>query len=275
MTFPESTSPTYYDILQIPSTADELTIKKAYRRLALQFHPDRQLAADEVGQREATAKFQKIGEAYEVLSDPVKKREYDIWCQNPKEDGYGFQNQRDPSTSFGNRTYQYHPARDAFSQFNDLFHNDAFFREAFRDMDDIFAQRFQASSTADDRENEAYRQAHSQERGGCETATRQNSSRSTTTQGWFPWLLNLCGIELQISTYSRSAEGNVTASSYKSHRTGNTTQKLCRTYTNAQGKHVTIQSMEKNGNRIEDVYVDRVLVERRVNGVVEGFERIS
>jgi len=64
----------YYQTLGVAREADADAIKKAYRRLALQHHPDR---APE-GQREAAeAKFKEVSEAYEVLSDPEKRARYD------------------------------------------------------------------------------------------------------------------------------------------------------------------------------------------------------
>lgn len=70
-----------YAILGITKDADENTIKKAYRKLAKQYHPDKNQ-----GDKEAEAKFKDIAEAYEILSDPNKKIQYDTA-------GYGsFQN---------------------------------------------------------------------------------------------------------------------------------------------------------------------------------------
>lgn len=63
----------YYDILEIPKTADENEIKTAYRKLAKKWHPDKNLNNTE----EATAKFKEISIAYEVLSNPEKKKIYD------------------------------------------------------------------------------------------------------------------------------------------------------------------------------------------------------
>ena len=66
----------YYEILGVSKNASSKDIKKAYRKLALKYHPDR---ANESGinPKEAEEKFKKIGEAYSVLSDADKRRQYD------------------------------------------------------------------------------------------------------------------------------------------------------------------------------------------------------
>ncbi len=61
----------YYDLLGVPRTASEGDVKKAYRKLAMQYHPDRNSAPD------AEARFKEITEAYEVLRDPEKRSRYD------------------------------------------------------------------------------------------------------------------------------------------------------------------------------------------------------
>ncbi|XP_042485664.1 dnaJ homolog subfamily C member 7-like [Macadamia integrifolia] len=62
----------YYKILEVDYNATEDTIRSNYIRLALQWHPDKR--KDE---NSATSRFQEINEAYEVLSDPIKRAEYD------------------------------------------------------------------------------------------------------------------------------------------------------------------------------------------------------
>ncbi len=64
----------YYKILGVPRNATQEEIKKAYRRLALKYHPDRNR-----GNKEAEEKFKEINEAYAVLSDPEKRRQYDLF----------------------------------------------------------------------------------------------------------------------------------------------------------------------------------------------------
>jgi len=64
----------YYETLGVKKDATSTEIKKAYHKLAIKYHPDK---APEDKKEEYTKKFQKIGEAYEVLSDPDKRKMYD------------------------------------------------------------------------------------------------------------------------------------------------------------------------------------------------------
>ncbi len=62
----------YYEVLGVGRSVTQEEIKKAYRKLALQHHPDKHK-----GDKKAEEKFKEIGEAYEVLSDPQKREAYD------------------------------------------------------------------------------------------------------------------------------------------------------------------------------------------------------
>ena len=90
----------YYEILGVSKTATEDEIKKAYRKLAVKYHPDKN-----PGDKESEKKFQEISEAYNVLSDKEKRSEYDNYgtdsgfgsharhrysYQNPFSHGFGF-----------------------------------------------------------------------------------------------------------------------------------------------------------------------------------------
>jgi curved DNA-binding protein len=67
----------YYQVLGLKKGASESEIKKAYRKMAMQYHPDRNQ-----GKKESEEKFKEISEAYAVLSDKKKKKEYDAFGSN-------------------------------------------------------------------------------------------------------------------------------------------------------------------------------------------------
>lgn len=75
----------YYEILEISQNADKDTIKKAYRKLALKYHPDRNQ-----GDKEAEGKFKLINEAYEVLSNDEKRAIYDRYGKEGLKGSGGF-----------------------------------------------------------------------------------------------------------------------------------------------------------------------------------------
>ena len=97
-----STQRDYYEILGIDKNADQEAIKKAYRKLAMQFHPDKN-----PGDKEAEDKFKEAASAYEILSDSQKRAQYDRFGHSAFSQGGGF-------GGFSN-------AEDIFSQFGDIF----------------------------------------------------------------------------------------------------------------------------------------------------------
>lgn len=93
----------FYEILGISKGASEAEIKKAYRKKAIEYHPDKN-----PGDKEAEEKFKKAAEAYEVLSDPNKKARYDQYGHQAFEGAGGF--------GGGGMNMD-----DIFSQFGDIF----------------------------------------------------------------------------------------------------------------------------------------------------------
>jgi molecular chaperone DnaJ len=81
---PSATTKDYYQLLGVPESASSEDIKKAYRRLAKKFHPDAN-----ANDPQAADRFKEVGEAYAVLSDGTKRKQYDAMRRNPFA-GYGF-----------------------------------------------------------------------------------------------------------------------------------------------------------------------------------------
>ena len=101
----------YYEILGVAKSASADEIKKAYRKVAMQFHPDRN-----PGDKSAEDKFKDAAEAYEVLSDQEKKAQYDRY-------GHAGVNSRG---GFGGGQGQGMNMDDIFSNFGDIFGDDVF-----------------------------------------------------------------------------------------------------------------------------------------------------
>lgn len=99
----------YYSILGVSKSATETDIKKAYRKLALQYHPDRNK-----GDKQSEAKFKEVTKAYEVLSDPQKKQTYDQFGEAAFEQGGP--GAGGPFGGFGQQGGQYGPFTYTYSQ---------------------------------------------------------------------------------------------------------------------------------------------------------------
>jgi molecular chaperone DnaJ len=96
----------YYEILGITKSATPIEIKKAYRKMAIKYHPDKN-----PGDKAAEENFKKAAEAYEVLSDENKKARYDQYGHAAFEGGHG-------GGGFGGGGMN---MEDIFSQFGDIF----------------------------------------------------------------------------------------------------------------------------------------------------------
>ena len=78
----------YYGVLELPRGATDVEIKKAYRKLAMKYHPDKNPETP----MEAACKFQEIGEAYDVLSDKEKRAIFDQYGYEGLRDGVDYKN---------------------------------------------------------------------------------------------------------------------------------------------------------------------------------------
>ncbi|KDP24080.1 hypothetical protein JCGZ_25737 [Jatropha curcas] len=113
----------YYKLLQVDKNAKDDDLKKAYRKLAMKWHPDK----NPNNKKEAEAKFKQISEAYEVLSDPHKRAVYDQYGEE------GLKGQVPPPDTRGSSYYSTGDIPASF-RFNP------------RNADDIFAEFFGHSS---------------------------------------------------------------------------------------------------------------------------------
>ncbi|MCM1522228.1 MAG: molecular chaperone DnaJ [Muribaculaceae bacterium] len=98
----------YYEVLGVDKNADEKTIKSAYRKKAIQYHPDKN-----PGDKEAEEKFKEAAEAYDVLSNPEKRAKYDQFGHNMGPQGF-------PGGGGGFHAGGF-SMEDIFSQFGDIF----------------------------------------------------------------------------------------------------------------------------------------------------------
>ena len=98
----------YYEVLGVDKNASAEDIKKAYRKKAIQYHPDKN-----PGDKEAEEKFKEAAEAYEVLSDPQKRQRYDQFGMAGMQGAGGF--------SGGGMSME-----DIFTHFGDIFHGAGF-----------------------------------------------------------------------------------------------------------------------------------------------------
>lgn len=126
----------YYKILGVEKSTSKDEIKKSYRKLAKKYHPDLH-----PNDEKAQEKFKEINEAYEVLSDDQKRKQYDTFGS-----GYNFTNGQnfDPSQyGFGNGSYTYTSSGGDFSDFFNMFFGGAGGQKSSRqshgfDLGDLF-----------------------------------------------------------------------------------------------------------------------------------------
>mmetsp|Transcript_43210 Transcript_43210/g.78609 ORF Transcript_43210/g.78609 Transcript_43210/m.78609 type:complete len:252 (+) Transcript_43210:73-828(+) len=128
--------PSYYEVLGIDRKADTAAIKKAYRKEAMRWHPDK----NPDNKEEAEKKFREVAEAYEVLSDPDTRKRYDNCGKDCIKGGGGGGGGGggDPFGGFGFGGFHFKDANDVFK---DFFGD----KDPFADFDSMFENVFEES----------------------------------------------------------------------------------------------------------------------------------
>lgn len=124
----------YYAILGLDKKCSDSEIKKSYRKLAIQYHPDKQTNKSDKEKKEAEEKFKQVSEAYEILSDPEKRKKYDAFGKNAFTNDSNFQG--------------FHSASDIFN---------SFFSNGMGNFDDDFFARFDGHSNRSNRSGNSNR----------------------------------------------------------------------------------------------------------------------
>lgn len=228
----------YYDLLGVPKTASDDQIKKAYRKLALKWHPDKNPDNKDAAEK----KFKEISEAYDVLSDKEKRSIYDRYGKDGLLAGSGGGRGGNSNPNFhssfhfgGSGAHNFH-FRSADEIFRDFFAHDPF-------GDDILADFFGSS----------YHGA-SRRQPGSNSARRFDHS---------------AGFGFNDDFFSRGMSGGFTSSTSTSFggmgggsfRSTSTSTKI------VNGKRVTTKKIVDNGQETVEVFEDNVLVSKKVNGV--------
>jgi len=229
----------YYDLLGVsPEQANEASLKKAYRKLALKWHPDK----NPDNRENAEAMFKKISVAYDVLSDPEKKATYDRFGKDGLSGG-----------GSGSRGPQF----EGFGG-----HGGHGFE--FRSADDIFRTFFGTSNIFDLFEDEMFGSTghHQGSRGGSRRRQHMDPFASFG-MGMDPFAGFGGGGSTSISFSSNSGFGGMGGGGFSSVSSSTTIR---------NGKRIEKTTRQQNGQVIEEVRENGELVSKTVNGEAQAIE---
>ena len=121
----------YYEILGVSKNASAKDIKKAYYQLAKKYHPD-----TNKGDPNASKKFQEVSEAYEVLSDDNKRKEYDTWGSTAEQMGMSGHGGHSSHTKDFSEGWQFRSSVNPEELFRKIFGEGGFQSNIFNDFED-------------------------------------------------------------------------------------------------------------------------------------------
>jgi DnaJ-class molecular chaperone len=261
-------SSTFYDALGLPPSCSAKEIKKAYRSLALKHHPDKNK-----GSEESVEKFKEIAEAYEVLSDEGTRRRYDASLR--KGGSAGAAGSHD---SFRRSHRGRNPDFDPFARFDDLFSSDPFFKAAFDEMDGLLKKHFETGGER--RGGERRREQREQLNKSVDSFLTGTFGSVATYVGrkLLDWIMSSMDISVQTTSTTEngktSSHWSIGGQSKRGEREPSYSAKSSRTVIE-NGRKVTVQSLERDGQKIEEKYVKNKLVERTINGERVDVERLE
>lgn len=227
----------YYKTLEIPRNASESEIKKAYRRLALKWHPDKN--PDNLD--EANKRFKELSEAYEVLSDDKKRRVYDKYGK----EGLMGDRGRQSSSRYSNMG-------DDFNMFGN-------FPFAFRSPEEVFREFFGDSGFANIFADPTIYSVSGRS-GGNSGRSHQGRNSNVVTYNMMDFMLPNNGFT-SFSSFSTMANGRSAPSS------GVRSTSTSTTFIN--GKKIVTKRIVENGKETILSYENDVLKSETVNGVVK------
>ncbi|XP_066591002.1 dnaJ homolog subfamily B member 6-like isoform X1 [Prorops nasuta] len=263
----------YYRVLEISRTATGVEIKKAYRKLALRWHPDK----NPENLEEANKKFKEISEAYEVLSDDAKRRSYDqrLYQKASSRPGRGF-----TFRSYFDSPFQryFDKKRRVYDQYgkdglqmpgSKRRHEDEFYTHfetfAFRDPEDVFREFFGGSPFED-----LFAGIHgaSNRRGSHRHSNPTNSiSTSFFNQLGFGFHSPLADF------FNTGVTGFQATNSFPTFDANGSGASIKRTSTSTRfinGKKITTKKVFENGKETIMSYENDVLKSKTVNGVPQS-----
>ncbi|XP_050664508.1 dnaJ homolog subfamily B member 6 isoform X2 [Leptidea sinapis] len=232
----------YYRTLGVTRTATDVEIKKAYRKLALKWHPDKNPDnADESNRR-----FKEISEAYEVLSDERKRRVYDQYGKEGLNNSRGRRSAADEDYDFGYQSFPF----------------------TFRDPEEVFREFF-GGSPFSALFNFGDENGHSHNRHG----RRSHPSTSLTSSLFSPFGFGMQGLD-DIFAHATSNGNNFTSfSTFNSSLAGPGSANMRSTTTTTRivnGKKITTKKVSENGRETVMSYENGVLKSKTVNGIPQS-----